>query len=257
MKKITTVMIAVLLTLTLVSCAKTDADTTASNGRNGQANVDPSASAAAFDRYNAALVELIEGGAYDISIYADLRLSEDDSLGVGFDYQFKDSGTDCEYYARTLLDTVYYSGGVKTTVAGDDVTREEISYDKFIEQTADASTLIASVEITRDDFEDAVITEKNGRTTVVVTRTGMTELPDMFSGYAVLFGFDQSSVTDIVYDDAVITIELTSDDEIEYAGMTAGVSYVNADGGSAMFKIAVDIYVNALGDNVKVNKYNG
>ena len=245
MKKIIALMVAFVLLFALVSCGKTGEEDKEKGEEAG----------AAFDKFSEALLKITDGNAYDVTVYADLSLGEGSNFNVSLDYQYKDSGEALEYYEKSIFQTVYYADGVKTTITGDSETQENVSYEEMKESVEASTSMMSSFEITREDFENAKIEKRDDLTTVTVKRTGITELPDAFSGYAMLFGFNENEVTDIVYDDAEFILEYNDQAELEYINLTAGVSYTNAEGTPSMFKIIVDLYVNAVGDSVKVRKY--
>ena len=158
------------------------------------------------------------------------------------------------------MNWTYYSDGVKYDVqqVGEDgektVTETEMSYDEFMAEN-DMGSIFFGSETSAEDFAEAEITEEDGVITVTMTITGITELPDQLESYAVLFGFDAATATDVVYDDMVVVLSFTRDGEFKSFGIDARLEYVNGDGVANSFGMDATITVNAVGDDVTVQKY--
>ena len=273
LKKIAAGIFAAVLTLALMASCEGDGEATSSNGSQAEGSQAGETSSAseeltsdeAYDIFSEALVAMAEENAYDASLDVTIELGPDNFFPVEQQYQFKDTGTECEYYFYQVFNTIlmnwtYYSDGVKYDVqqVGEDgektVTETEMSYEEFMAEN-DMGSIFFGSETSAEDFAEAEITEEDGVITVTMTITGITEMPDQLASYATMFGFDPATATDVVYDDMIVVLSFTRDGEFKSFGINARVAYTNGDGAATSFGLDTTITVNAVGDDVTVQKY--
>lgn len=272
MKRIVALLMSAAMLLAFASCGdETDGDRKESGGAQSQnisSEADEGMTAVdAYDLYTEAVIKLAEETAYDMSVHANVTLAEDNTMTVKMEYQSKETEDDGECYSMMDLNNIiktgiYYSNGVMHTVnegalVGDTpvVTEEAITYDEFIEGNAGPASYLLSVELSLEEFDAARIEEKGETVEMTFTFGDITELPEQIASYTSIVGFDPATATDVSYEDAVITFEITTDGDLTAANIRFGASYTNEDGTPAEFHIDADMRINATGDDVAVETY--
>ena len=220
----------------------------------------------AYDLFNESLINLMEEGAYDLSVKADITQNDNPST-VEMAYQFSDDGTDCKYYSHEnmggMLSTdTYYANGQKVTVTTialidhETVTADEMDRETFLEETGNPATILATVNVPRDVFDGAEIVTADGITTVSIIIGGITGLPDQMAGIANTL-FDLEHAENVVYDTATFTLTMTEDAELKSIRLQSGMDYTDAHGTDVAVNLDLLATINATSDDVQVKAFEG
>jgi len=220
----------------------------------------------AYDLFNEALVNLMEQKAYDIALSADI-LSDGSTSTVEMAYQFSDDNENCRYYSHEsmggmLTTDTYYADGMLVTVTGipligqELVSAEEMDRDTFLTENGNPVTMLATFNVPREAFTGAEITEKDGITSVVLTVSGITELPEEIAGIANTL-FDLENATDIYYDTAVFTFNLTEDATLSSLRLASGMDYTDANGNDVSVDLNLTVTVNKVDESFTVKAFEG